>query len=75
MGGAFKKPEAGWGKKDPDSVTFKKNDSVSFKNEKKQKVKMDYQQIMKEKEENEEFRSGKKHKKARGADAKIHRKY
>ena len=66
LGGAFKKPEAGWGKKD---------DTVSFKREKKEKVKMDYQQIMKAKEENEEFRSGKKHKKSRGADAKIHRKF
>lgn len=64
LGGAFKKFDK----------NFKVDDSVKMKKEKKEKVKMDYQQIMKAKEENEEFRTGSKFKKARGAGGKIHRK-
>lgn len=45
-----------------------------MKKEKKQKVKMSYDEIMKAKETNEEFRSGKKFMKVRGAAGKIHRK-
>jgi hypothetical protein len=41
----------------------------------KEKKKMTYEEIMKAKEQNSEFRSGKRHKKARGAAGKIHRKH
>lgn len=66
MGGAFKKGTSS-GERD--------DGRVQMRDQKKERVKMDYQQIMKAKEDNEEFRSGKKWKKARGADGKIHRKY
>ena len=46
-----------------------------MKNEKKEKQRLSYEDIMKEKEENSEFRTGKKFKKARGAAGKIHRKF
>lgn len=46
-----------------------------MKKEKKVKVKMDYDEIMASKGDNEEFRSGQKYKKARGAEGKIHRKF
>ena len=45
-----------------------------MKKEKKQKVKLTYDEIMKTRETNEEFRSGKKFMKVRGAAGKIHRK-
>jgi hypothetical protein len=46
-----------------------------MKKEKKEKVKMSYDEIMKAKEENPEFRTGKRFAKARGAAGKIHRKH
>ena len=46
-----------------------------MKNERKEKQRYSYEEIMKEKEENSEFRTGKKFKKARGAAGKIHRKF
>ena len=63
LGGAFKK-----GPSAPVS------DKVDFKKEKKEKVKLSYQEIMAAKEDNEEFRTGKKFMKSRGAAGKIHRK-
>ena len=65
LGGAFKKGNGG----------APRDDSVKFKKEKKEKIKMNYEEIIKAKEENEEFRTGKKFKKARGAEGKIHRKH
>lgn len=63
LGGAFKK-----GPSAPVS------DKVDFKKEKKEKVKLSYQEIMSAKEDNAEFRTGKKFMKQRGAAGKIHRK-
>jgi len=66
LGGAFKKADQNVGAQ---------NDNVKIRKEKKEKVKMNYDEIMKAKEENEEFRTGKRFKKARGAAGKIHRKH
>ena len=65
LGGAFKK--------NPNATS--NDDQVKMKNEKKEKQRLTYDDIMKQKEENEEFRTGKKFKKARGAAGKIHRKF
>ncbi len=46
-----------------------------MKTDKKEKQRLTYDDIMKEREENTEFRTGKKFKKARGAAGKIHRKF
>ena len=48
---------------------------VKIRKEKKEKIKMSFDQIMDAKKENEEFRTGKKFKKVRGAAGKIHRKH
>lgn len=64
LGGAFKKADQSAG-----------NDHIKMKKEKKEKVKMSYDEIMKAKEDNDEFRTGKRFMKARGAAGKIHRKH
>jgi hypothetical protein len=50
------------------------NDNIKIRKEKKEKVKMNYEEIMAAKEENSEFRTGKRFMKVRGAEGKIHRK-
>jgi hypothetical protein len=66
LGGAFKKAEQ----------TIKDDkDRIKMKKDLKEKSKMSRDQIMAAKDENDEFRSGKKFMKARGAAGKIHRKH
>ena len=45
-----------------------------MRSEKKHKKKLTYDEIMKEREKNEDFMTGKKYKKNRGAMGKLHRK-
>ena len=65
LGGAFKKGP----------VTDNTENDIKMKKEKKEKQHLSYGDIMKTREENDEFRTGKKFKKARGAAGKIHRKF
>ena len=62
-GGAFAKPSK-----------VVDDGKVKMRAEQKHRAKMSYEEIMKAKESNEEFRTGKRFKKSRGAAGKIHRK-
>jgi len=65
-GGAFKKA---------DNRTPTDDSVVKIRKEKKERVRLNYDDIMKAKEDNDEFRTGKKFRKVRGAAGKIHRKH
>ena len=62
-GGAYKRLDMG-----------KSEDEVRMRPDKKKKKKMTYDEIKAEREKNEEFMTGKKYKKNRGAMGKLHRK-